>query len=267
VVHITSGVSALVASVMVGPRPELKESKKKRPSNIPYVLLGGGLLWFGWFGFNSGSAIAANGLASIAFANTQIATAIAMVTWIILDTIVRKHATAEGATSGAVVGLVVITPCAGYVHPQSSLAIGVLGTLAVYGAVIMKAKYFPRYFPQIDDSLDVFTCHSVGAVTGALVLGFFASEEINPSGANGVFFGHPIQLAYQLAGVVVAIVWSAVLTFVILLPLKYTIGLVADPTRAVTIGMDKIYHGSGANPEAESELERMTTENQQNDGR
>jgi len=262
VVHITSGVSALVASIIVGPRPEHKGTKK-RPSNIPYVILGGGLLWFGWFGFNSGSALAANGLAALAFANTQIATAMAIVTWIILDTLVRKHATAHGAISGAVVGLVAITPCAGFVHYQSSLAIGSLGTLAVYGAVLVRGKFFPRYFPQVDDSLDVFTCHGVGAVTGALLLGFFASKSVNSGGADGVFFGNPILLAYQLTGVVVTIVWSTIFTIAILIPLKLTIGLVARPERNLDIGLDKIYHGSGANPESDSEgeIKRDSTSN------
>jgi len=216
-------------------------------------------LWFGWFGFNSGSALAANGLAAIAFANTQIATAMAMVTWVVLDTIFKKHATAEGAISGAVVGLVAITPCAGFVHVQSSLAIGCIGTFAVYSAVVIKGKYFPLYFPQVDDSMDVFTCHGVGAVTGALLLGFFASLEVDPSGADGVFFGNPILLAYQLTGVVVTILWSTVFTVLILLPLKYTLGLAASPDRAV-IGLDKMYHGGGAFFEEENVIE-MTENN------
>jgi len=185
-------------------------------------------------------------LAAIAFANTQIATAIAMVTWVVLDTFYHKHATADGAISGAVVGLVAITPCAGFVHLQSSLAIGAIGTFAVYGAVIVKAKYFPLYFPQVDDHLDVFTCHGVGAVTGALLLGFFASTDVNAEGSNGVFFGNPILLAYQLTGVVVTIVWSAVFTVLILLPLKYTLGLAASPDRAVNLGLDRMYHGGRA---------------------
>jgi len=211
-------------------------------------------LWFGWFGFNSGSALAANGLAAIAFANTQIATAIAMVTWVILDTFYQKHASADGAISGAVVGLVAITPCAGFVHLQSSLAIGAIGTFAVYGAVIVKAKYFPLYFQTVHDHLDVFTCHGVGAVTGALLLGFFASTDVNSEGADGVFFGNPILLAYQLTGVVVTIVWSVVFTVLILLPLKYTMGLGPSPDRAVN-GLDKMYHGGGAFDEGECVLE------------
>lgn len=214
------------------------------------------MLWFGWFGFNSGSALAATELAALAFANTQIATAAAMFTWIVLDISFKKHASAEGATSGAVVGLVAITPCAGFVHTQSSLAIGVLCTFVVYGSIWVKAKYFTRYFPQLDDSLDVFTCHGIGAVAGALLLGFFSALSQNPEGgANGVFFGNPIQLAYQLTGVVATIVWSCVFTALILLPLKYTIGLSAVPEKTLSIGMDRLYHGSTANPEADESEE------------
>jgi len=267
VVHMTSGFSALVASVIVGPRPDVKLPKKKKPSNLPYVILGGALLWFGWFGFNSGSAVAASGLASLAFANTQIATAMGMCTWIVMDTIILGHATSEGSVSGAVVGLVAITPCAGFVHVQSSLAIGFISTVLVYGSVVLKAKYFPRYFPQVDDALDVFTCHGVGAVAGALLLGFFTSKDVNPGGADGVFFGNPIQLAYQLTGVVVTIIWSVVFTIIILLPLKlYFKTLAAPAEHTLNIGMDKIYHGSPANPEAEESTEEVSSQNHKTDG-
>jgi len=246
VVHITSGFSALVASILVGPRKEGVEKKdkkrKKKYTHVPYVLLGGALLWFGWFGFNSGSALAATDIATIAFANTQIATAMSMSVWILLDVVFKDKATGEGAMCGAVVGLVAITPCAGFVHLQSSLAIGSISCLVVYGAVVLKSKYFPRYFPQVDDSLDAFTCHGIGAIIGALLLGFFASKSVNPAGNDGVFFGNPILLAYQLLAIVVTIVWSMLVTALILYPLQKTIGITAED-HVLKIGFDKAYHG------------------------
>jgi Amt family ammonium transporter len=243
VVHITSGFSALVASILVGPRKVCdKATKKKKYTHVPYVLLGGALLWFGWFGFNSGSALAATDIATMAFANTQIATAMSMSVWILLDMIFKDKATGEGAMCGAVVGLVAITPCAGFIHLQSSLAIGFLSCLAVYGSVVVKSKYFPRYFPQVDDSLDAFTCHGIGAIVGALLLGFFASKSVNPAGNDGVFFGNPILLAYQLLAVVVTIVWSVIVTALILYPLQKTIGITADD-HVIRVGFDSAYHG------------------------
>jgi len=216
--------------------------RKKKYTHVPYVLLGGALLWFGWFGFNSGSALAATDIATVAFANTQIATAMSMSVWIILDTVFKDKATGEGAMCGAVVGLVAITPCAGFIHLQSSLAIGFLSCLAVYGSVVVKSKYFPRYFPQVDDSLDAFTCHGIGAVMGAILLGFFASKSVNPAGNDGVFFGNPILLAYQILAIVVTIVWSMVVTVLILFPLQKTIGITAED-HILRIGFDQAYHG------------------------
>jgi len=255
VVHISSGFSSLIATLVVGPRP----LEKHKPSNIPFVLLGGGLIWYGWFAFNAASALSSGQLASVAFANTHIAAAISMCTWMVLDVITNKMATAVGATCGAIVGLVAITPCAGFVHPQSSMAIGVLSTCIVYGVIILKGKHMAKAFPHLDDSLDVFTCHGIGGLSGAILLGFFASKSVNPAGEDGVFFGNPILLAYQLLAVVVAIIWSSLITLCILLPLKYGIGL-TPPIEQISVGMDIMYHGATAHPDMDDHTTSDTTE-------
>jgi len=163
---------------------------------------------------------------------------------VFLDAVYKKKITATGAASGAVVGLVAITPAAGFVHAPSSLAIGGIGVLVVYIVLEVKAKVFPHYFPQLDDSLDVFSCHGIGGATGSILTGFFASKEANPAGADGVFFGNPILLGYQFAAVTITMFFSCLATAVILLILKYTIGLVAEDED--NQGLDIILHGNKA---------------------
>jgi len=204
-------------------------------------------LWFGWFGFNGGSALGASGLAGLAFTNTQIATGMAFLTWVMLDVLVKKKVTAVGAASGAVVGLVAITPAAGFVPPASSLAIGSITVIVCYFTLEAKAKYLPRIFPQVDDSLDVFSCHGVGGMMGCLLTGFFASKDANPAGNDGVFFNGGKLLAYQVAAIVVTLVFSCGATLIILLILKYTIGLEVEAEKAAEPGgLDLHLHGTRA---------------------
>jgi len=240
VVHMSSGYSAFVACLFVGKR---KDTNSFMVHNVPFVLLGAAMLWFGWFGFNSGSALAANGLAAYAFTNTQVATGAAFITWVILDSIVKKQVTATGAACGSIVGLVGITPAAGFVHPASSLAIGSLTVIVCYFTLEAKAKWLPRILPQADDTLDVFSCHGVGGTMGCILTGFFASTEVNPGGANGVFFGGPILLAYQLAAIGITLAYSLIGTALILLALKCTkIGLAIESED----GLDVALHGTKA---------------------
>jgi len=243
-VHISAACGALSAALVVGPRPDLTEHEKQidhkaRQKNYSYVLLGGGLLWFGWFGFNGGSAVASNGLATAAFVNTQIATGSAFTTWMVLDMIIKKEASAVGAMSGAVVGLVAITPASGFVPPLSSIVIGMLGVVATYFSIELKVKYFPKYF---DDTLDVFSCHGIAGMAGCILTGFFASTDVNPGGGDGVFYGRPILLGYQITAIVATTLWSTTVSALILLALKYTIGLAVTNPAKLALGLDP-YHG------------------------
>jgi len=242
VVHISSGVSALTAAFIVGRRPDIpRGDKNPPPSNIAYVMLGGSLLWFGWFGFNAGSALSSSALAAVAFINTQIATGSGFLAWVFLDLVFRKAATAVGAMSGAVVGLVAITPAAGYVHAPSSIFIGAVTVIIVYFAVRAKSKWAGRVFPQLDDSLDVFSCHGLGGILGCIWTGFFASTSVNPYGANGVFFGGGILLGYQFAAIAATVGISVVFTAIILLVIKYLIGLTVDDSK-LEHGLDLSEH-------------------------
>jgi len=258
-VHLSSGMSALVAALIVGKRQDVNLQKAPRPANVAYVLLGGALLWFGWFGFNGGSALQGNGLASLAFINTQIAAGMGFISWMVIDLIYKKEASAVGAVSGAVVGLVGITPAAGFVHPPSSLAFGFIPVLTVYGYIQFKERKFPGVFPGLDDSLDVFACHGVGAITGCLLVGFFSSLEVNEYGADGVFFGGGILLAYQLAAVAATILLSTVLTTLMLLVLKISpLGLAYHPDKA-RAGIDVKVHGDNAHNWNDHQVEMTTT--------
>ena len=238
VVHISAGFSALVAAKMLGPRKDFKRVPIV-PHNVPLVLLGAGLLWFGWFGFNAGSALAANGLAALAFTNTNTAAAMAMVTWVCLDLMRTGKATAVGAATGLVVGLVAITPAAGYVTAPASLAIGLLGVLVSYTAIQIRAK------SRLDDSLDVFSCHGLAGMAGALLTGVFATKAVNPAGGNGLLAGNPAQMGVQLVAILAAIAISVVGTVVFMTLLKVTIGVKAD-VREQLSGLDLGEHGEEA---------------------
>jgi Amt family ammonium transporter len=237
VVHISSGASALVAAIMFGRRIGYGQEAMP-PHNLPYSIIGAGLLWVGWFGFNAGSALAADGLATSAFVATHVATAAAALAWLVMDWL-RGKPTMLGAASGAVAGLVAITPGAGFVSPLSALIIGAGGGILCSIACSLKPKF------GYDDSLDVVGVHGVGGTWGALATGLFASKAINPAGNNGLFFGNPGQLWIQFESVVVTIVFAMVVTAVILSILKATMGLrVADDEERM--GLDLTQHNERA---------------------
>jgi Amt family ammonium transporter len=238
VVHVSAGVSALVAAWFLGPRRDYRRVPLS-PHNVPLVLIGAGLLWFGWFGFNAGSALAANGLAALAFVNTNAAAAAAVLTWAVLDSMRTRKITAVGAATGAVVGLVGITPAAGYVTAPAALAIGVLSVLISYFAIQLRSK------SRLDDSLDVFSCHGLAGVGGALLTGVFATKVANPAGNDGLFAGNPGQMLVQFYAVVAAVLIAAVGTIVILATIRATFGTRARIADEM-IGLDLSEHGEEA---------------------
>jgi len=238
VVHISAGVSALVAARMLGPRRDFKRAAIV-PHNVPLVLLGAGLLWFGWFGFNAGSALAANGLAALAFTNTNTAAAMALVTWAGLDLFRNGKVTAVGAATGLVVGLVGITPAAGYVTAQASLAIGALAALVSYTAIQIRAT------TRLDDSLDVFSCHGLAGVAGAMLTGVFATKVANPAGGDGWLAGNFAQMGVQLLAVLATVAIAGVGTALIITFVKATVGLKADVHEQLK-GLDLSEHGEEA---------------------
>ena len=214
VVHINAGVSALVAAAVLGPR--LKITRQHAiPHNIPFVMLGSGLLWFGWFGFNAGSAMGANGSAGLALLTTQIATGTALMTWLVWEKISGQAMSAVGAATGAVVGLVAITPAAGLVSPAYAIVVGVLGATGSFWAVQYKKAF------KVDDVLDVFACHGVAGIIGAVATGAFAFSTLDPAVAKPV--GE--QILIQLTAVGATIVYSGLMTFVILKLVDLTVGL------------------------------------------
>jgi Amt family ammonium transporter len=218
VVHISSGISALAAALLVGRRLGYG-STAYIPHNLPMTITGAALLWFGWFGFNAGSALAANGLAASAFVVTHIASAVAALSWLIVEWVHRGKPTTLGAASGAVAGLVAITPGSGFVGPVSAIVIGGLAGLICYGGVMLKGKL--RY----DDSLDVVGIHGFGGTWGALATGLFASKAVNPAGSDGLFFGNPGQLGVQFVSVLATIVFAFVMTLIILKVVDWVAGI------------------------------------------
>jgi ammonium transporter, Amt family len=234
VVHLISGVAALCAVLAMGHRKGLGE-EEMHPHNLTMTALGTGLLWFGWFGFNAGSALAANGSAVAAFVNTNTAAAGAVVSWSLTEWLHKGKATVLGACSGAVAGLVAITPAAGYVTPMSAMMIGLLVSVVCYVAIMLKSKL------GYDDSLDVFGVHGVGGIFGALAVGIFAAAGIsgNPAGLLG---GNPGLLGKQLISVVAAGSYSFIVTFVILKAVDALVGLRVT-TEEEDIGLDLTQHG------------------------
>jgi Amt family ammonium transporter len=218
VVHISSGISALAAALIIGKRRGYG-SVPFIPHNLPMTITGAALLWFGWFGFNAGSALAANGLAGNAFVVTHVASATAALSWIIMEWIYRGKPTTLGAASGAVAGLVAITPGSGFVGPVPALIIGAMAGIICYGGIMLKSKL------GYDDSLDVVGIHGLGGTWGALATGLFASTLINPNGANGLFFGNPGQLWIQFISVAATWIFAFVMTSIILKVVDWIIGL------------------------------------------
>ena len=231
VVHISSGISALVACIVIGKRRGFPK-EKMQPHNLPMTLLGTALLWFGWFGFNSGSALAADGIAALAFVTTNTAAAAGALAWVFIEWAHKGKPTVLGAVSGAVAGLVGITPGAGFVGPVSAIIIGAGAGLFCYFAV---SWLKPRF--GYDDSLDVFGIHGVGGTWGAIAVGLFASV-----GGKGLFFGNPGQLWIQIISVVATMVLAAVATFIILMIVKGIVGLRVTEEEEV-IGLDLSQHG------------------------
>ncbi|MYL82917.1 ammonium transporter [Desulfovibrio aerotolerans] len=238
VVHLTCGAAALAAVMLTGPR---KDHGKHQivPHNLPMTLLGTGLLWFGWFGFNAGSALAADGVAAGAFAATHIGGMAGMAMWCGVEWWHRGKPTTLGAASGAVAGLATITPGAGFVSPASAVTIGLLAGLICYGAVLLKARL------RFDDSLDVVGIHGVGGVLGSILVGVFASKVINPAGADGLMAGNPGQLGIQLLAIAVVGVFAFAGSWLLLAAVKAAMGLRMTP-QAETIGLDLSEHTEAA---------------------
>lgn len=209
VVHICSGVSALCCAVVLGRRKGFGREEFK-PHNLTMTLIGTALLWFGWFGFNAGSALSANGLAASAFVVTNTAAAMGAISWLLIEWVHRGKPTALGAASGAVAGLVAITPGSGFVGPMAAIITGALVSLFCYLAIVMKSKL------GYDDSLDVFGVHGVGGTWGAIATGLFASVAVNSAGANGLFHGNPALLMKQIIAIVAVGAYAFLLTFVAL---------------------------------------------------
>jgi Amt family ammonium transporter len=235
VVHFNAGVAGLVCAIVLGKRVGYGHENMS-PHNLLYALIGASLLWVGWFGFNAGSAVAANALAGIAMANTQIATAAAAMSWMVVEWVMQKKPSVLGMLSGAVAGLVAVTPAAGFVDPSGALMIGLIsGAVCYAGAVWLKHKI------GYDDSLDAFGVHGIGGAVGAVLTGVFALSSVNSLG-KGAIDGNPGQIVTQLEGLVIAGVYCAVATYVILLIVNAIVGLrvTADEERE---GLDLTQHG------------------------
>jgi ammonium transporter, Amt family len=237
VVHVNAGVAALVAAICVGKRRDFPSSQLL-PHNVPFTLLGAGLLWFGWFGFNAGSALAAGNIAALAFTATMLAPAGTLVVWTLLDLMRQKRSTAVGAATAIVVGLVAITPAAGFVGPMSAIALGALAAVPSYYGLIWRSS------TKLDDSLDVVAAHGLGGTVGALLTGVFAQKAMNGV-ADGLLFGNPRQLVIQAVAVAAAIVYSGVGSFVLLKVIGAVMPLRASDGEE-TAGLDVTQHGEEA---------------------
>ncbi|MFN2566534.1 MAG: ammonium transporter [Gemmatimonadaceae bacterium] len=238
VVHISAGATALVAALVLGRRHDVGRTAVI-PHNVPFTILGAGLLWFGWFGFNAGSALAASGVAAGALVTTHAAGAAALTTWMLLDLARGRRSTAVGAATGAVVGLVAITPAAGYVTPIAAVAIGMIAAMASYAAIQARPK------TRVDDALDVFACHGVAGIMGAILTGVFASKAVNPAGADGLLEGNAAQLGVQAIAVLATIALASLATLAILALVNATVGL-RVPLADELAGVDLSEHGEEA---------------------
>jgi Amt family ammonium transporter len=237
VVHVNAAAAALVVSLMLRPRKDYAR-RAILPHNVPFTLLGAGLLWFGWFGFNGGSALAANAIAALAFVNTMLAPIATLVVWTLLDLSRTGRATAVGAATAIVVGLVAVTPAAGFVSPIFALLLGAVAAVPSYFALLWRAR------TRIDDSLDVVAAHGVGGTVGALLTGVLAQKSWNGV-ADGLLFGNPRQLAIQAVGVLATIAFSAAGTFAIV-KLLGVFGAVRASAGDEGLGLDVTQHGEEA---------------------
>ena len=237
VVHVNAGVAALVAALVVG-RRQGYPSSSLLPHNVPFVLLGAGLLWFGWFGFNAGSALAADEIAGLAFVATMLAPAATLVVWCFLDMFRSGKPTAVGSATAIVVGLVAVTPAAGFISPMSAILLGGIAAVPSFLVMTIRAK------SGLDDSLDVVAAHGVGGATGALLTGVFAQESFNGS-VNGLLFGNPGQVVTQVIAIAAVAVYCAVATFILLKVIGLVIPLRASESDEST-GLDITQHGEEA---------------------
>jgi Amt family ammonium transporter len=237
VVHVNAAAAALVAALVVGKRSD-HGSSSILPHNVPFVLLGAGLLWFGWFGFNAGSALAASPQAGLAFVTTMLAPAATLVVWTVLDAIRSGKPTSVGCATAIVVGLVAVTPAAGYIGPMSALALGAIAAVPSYFAIILRAK------TSVDDSLDVVAAHGVGGTVGALLTGVFADKALNGL-TNGALFGNPGQLVIQGVAILAVMVYSGLMSFVLLKLIALVVPLRARSMEEAE-GLDIMAHGEEA---------------------
>jgi Amt family ammonium transporter len=243
VVHISAGCAALAGAIVLKQRRAKLEQQEIPPANIPYVLIGTGLLWFGWFGFNAGSALGANALAVNAFATTNTAAAAAGLAWMFFDVMKGKKPSVLGFCIGAVVGLVAITPAAGFVGIPQSIFIGIVG--AVISNVLSHAFKLSR----VDDTLDVFPCHGIGGIVGMLLTGVFASKAVNPAGADGLFYGNPTFFFTQLKAMLIVVAYSFTVSFIIFKLISFLLPLRVSEEEE-ELGLDATQHDEkyGRNP-------------------
>jgi len=236
VVHITAGMAALAAALVLGKRV----GPTSPPHNLPLAILGAGMLWFGWFGFNAGSALGANGLAANAFVTTHIATAAAGMTWAILDWAFHRKATTLGMITGAVAGLVSIIPACGFVTPINAIWIGIGASVVCFIFVtFVKAKF------GYDDTLDAFGVHGMGGIWGALATGLWATQSVNPAGANGLFYGNPAQFLIQLKTTAITMLFSFTASFALLKLVDFLVGLRVSEQEE-RVGLDLTQHREAA---------------------
>jgi len=245
VVHVNAAVAALVAATIVGPRKDFAR-QAFLPHNVPFTLLGAGLLWFGWFGFNAGSALEASPIAVVAFAATMLAPAATLVVWTLLDLVRDGKVTAVGAATGIVVGLVAVTPAAGYISPSSAILLGAIAAFPSYYGLVFRVR------TRLDDSLDVVAAHGVGGTVGALLTGVFAEKAWNGT-VNGLAFGNARQVGIQAFAVLITIAYSAVATFVVLKVVGALVLLRADRLDE-GLGLDVSQHGEEAYAEGEGAI-------------
>jgi len=234
VIHINSAAAALVVAIVIGKRKGYGK-EPFHPHNLTMTILGASILWFGWFGFNAGSALAAGDIATLAFFTTQVAAGTAALSWVVAEWMLQGKPTTLGAASGAVAGLVAITPAAGFVSPVSAIIIGLVAGVICYLGVLVKGKL--RY----DDALDVVAVHGIGGLWGALATGLLASTAWNPGGADGLFFGNPKLFAVQAYGAGATIIYSMIVTFIILKVIDAIVGLRVD-VEAEVGGLDLAEH-------------------------
>jgi len=243
VVHISAGCAALAGAIVLKSRRAKLEHQEIPPANIPYVLIGTGLLWFGWFGFNAGSALGANALSVNAFATTNTAAAAAGLAWMFFDVLKGKKPSVLGFCIGAVVGLVAITPAAGFVGIPQSIFIGVIG------AVISNALSHAFKLSRVDDTLDVFPCHGIGGMVGMLMTGIFASKAVNPAGADGLFYGNPAFFLIQLKAMLIVVAYSFTVSYIIFKFISFILPLRVSEEEE-ELGLDATQHDEkyGRNP-------------------